>query len=355
MGAALSKTCDALGLRERAYPITTLVAGKIIELAERGLRNPTTIHRMAMTELESNSRLTTKVMVLPHNPAREPTVRGFLKQFAPNVFHPDEISVLEDALDDAWRRVEYSKAPWSFAEYSNAGRTILAKYIIKQAKAGERDARWLADSAILYLSKQKLSRTPPAAIDDAKVTSVARSERVEGTPGETGSVRDKKEVFHPVVRSGSVVEMLDVLVRTAMQQAEGVARAAFYIADAKGATLHHVTGMAQAYAQHVDGLPIGPQSLACGLAAGIGRPIITRDVIEDPRWTPWLWLAKEFDYRACWSFPVGTSAGKILGSFAMYYKEPREATQRDLYLAATLTRAPSLIIINRPRPSVPLP
>jgi hypothetical protein len=100
-------------------------------------------------------------MVLPHNRAKEATVRGFLKQFAPNVFRPDEISVLEDALDDAWRRVEHSKAPWSSAEYSNAGRTILTKYIIKQAKAGERDPRWLADSAILYLAKQRLSRAPP--------------------------------------------------------------------------------------------------------------------------------------------------------------------------------------------------
>ena len=56
MGTALSKTCDALGLTERSD--ATLVAEKIIELAERGLRNPTAIHRMAMTELKSNSHPT---------------------------------------------------------------------------------------------------------------------------------------------------------------------------------------------------------------------------------------------------------------------------------------------------------
>jgi hypothetical protein len=50
MGAALSKTCDELGLTERSD--ATLVAEKIIELAERGLRNPTAIHRMAMNELK---------------------------------------------------------------------------------------------------------------------------------------------------------------------------------------------------------------------------------------------------------------------------------------------------------------
>jgi hypothetical protein len=90
-------------------------------------------------------------------------VRGFLKHFAPDEFRPDEISILEDALDDAWRRVEQSKAPWASEDYSTAGRTILARYIITMAKGGERDAKWLADSALLYLSQQKLTRTPPEA------------------------------------------------------------------------------------------------------------------------------------------------------------------------------------------------
>jgi hypothetical protein len=91
-------------------------------------------------------------------------VRGFLKQFAPDVFRPDEISILEDALEDAWRRVESSNAPWASEEYSTAGRTILARYIIMMANGGERDAKWLADSALLYLSQQKLTRKTPETI-----------------------------------------------------------------------------------------------------------------------------------------------------------------------------------------------
>ena len=91
-------------------------------------------------------------------------MRGFLKHFAPDEFRPDEISILEDALEDAWRRIECSKAPWASDDYSAAGRTILAKYIITMAKSGERDANWLADSAILYLSQQKLCRTPPESL-----------------------------------------------------------------------------------------------------------------------------------------------------------------------------------------------
>jgi hypothetical protein len=89
-------------------------------------------------------------------------VRGFIKQYADGAFDPGVLSILEDAFEDAWRRVQASKAPYTNEEYALAGRTILAKYIINQAKAGERDSRWLADSALLYLSRQKLSRTPPS-------------------------------------------------------------------------------------------------------------------------------------------------------------------------------------------------
>jgi len=47
---------------------------------------------------------------------------------------------------------------------------------------------------------------------------------------------------------------------------------------------------------------------------------------------------------ACWSFPIETPSGKVLGSFAMYYKEPTEATSRELDFAAALTRAASTVI-----------
>ena len=48
-----------------------------------------------------------------------------------------------------------------FARGDVAGRTILARHIIAAAKAGDRDPRLLADSALLYLAQQKVSRTPP--------------------------------------------------------------------------------------------------------------------------------------------------------------------------------------------------
>jgi two-component system CheB/CheR fusion protein len=151
------------------------------------------------------------------------------------------------------------------------------------------------------------------------------------------------------VKNASLSDLLDVLVRAVIEERNGEARAAFYMAEE--GKLHHVTGMPKAYAKCVDGFAISPQSLACGLAASTGQAIITRDVIEEPLWKPWLWLAKQFDYRGCWSFPVKTSSGNIVGTFAMYFKEPREATDRDLDFAATIART-AAIAMSRPHPSV---
>jgi hypothetical protein len=146
------------------------------------------------------------------------------------------------------------------------------------------------------------------------------------------------------VNGASLANLLEVLVRTAIEHTDGKARAAFYLADPTKLRLHHVVGMPDAYASCVDGFAIGRQSLACGLAVATRQPILTPDVSQEPRWKQWLWLAEEFDYRACWSFPIATASGEVLGSFAMYYGQPREATPRDLDLASLLTRTAATII-----------
>jgi two-component system CheB/CheR fusion protein len=80
------------------------------------------------------------------------------------------------------------------------------------------------------------------------------------------------------------------------------------------------------------------------LAAATRHAVIAPDVIEDPSWDRWRWLANRFGYRAFWSFPVETANGKILGTFAMYYREPTQAEPRDLDLALLLSRTAAKII-----------
>ncbi|CAG9185907.1 GAF domain-containing protein [Cupriavidus pinatubonensis] len=135
---------------------------------------------------------------------------------------------------------------------------------------------------------------------------------------------------------------LGILIQTLVDQANDGRRCAFYISE--GDTLHHVAGMSSEYAKCVDDFVISPESLACGLAVATGTPVITRDVLNEPRWRPWTWLGLQFSYRGCWSSPVETSAGNLVGSLAMYFAMPREPTSLDLELAAAFTQTAGIII-----------
>jgi hypothetical protein len=158
---------------------------------------------------------------------------------------------------------------------------------------------------------------------------------------------DHAHPLHPPATESdraALPDLLGVLVQAAVEQANGRARAAFYLANRQATTLHHIAGMTKEYARYVDGFAISPGSLACGLAAATRCAVITPDVIQDQRWHQWRWLANKFGYRACWSFPIETTNGKILGTFAIYYQEPTDAKPPDLELASVLTRTAAKIM-----------
>jgi GAF domain len=145
----------------------------------------------------------------------------------------------------------------------------------------------------------------------------------------------------------ALLEVLEGLVGVAVKRSEGEARAAFYVADEVGRGLHRVAGMTTAYGAYTAGFKIGTQSLACGLAAAIRRPVITDDIRKDPTWRDWEWLAAAFNYRGCWSFPIEGRGGKIFGTFSMYFKNPSQATDRDLQFASFMTDTAAEIIGRR--------
>jgi hypothetical protein len=79
-------------------------------------------------------------------------MRDFIKRFSGGVFFPEEVEILADAFDDAWAKLQASRAP--FAEDAYDAREILAKHIIMCAQRGERNRHQLTYDALLHLSEQ---------------------------------------------------------------------------------------------------------------------------------------------------------------------------------------------------------
>ena len=84
------------------------------------------------------------------------------------------------------------------------------------------------------------------------------------------------------------------------------------------------------YNRAVDGIPIGPTVGSCGSAAYFGKPVIVSDIETDLLWKDYVQLTKVHGLRACWSQPIFSSTGTVLGTFAAYYHEPRIPSPAEL-------------------------
>lgn len=105
-----------------------------------------------------------------------------------------------------------------------------------------------------------------------------------------------------------------------------------------------------AYNAAIDGVTIGPSVGSCGTAAYCGHAIYVADIAKDPLWKDFSALALHHGLRACWSMPITSAAGRVLGTFALYYREPRTPSEQDralIRLAADTARV--LLEVNERR------
>ena len=98
------------------------------------------------------------------------------------------------------------------------------------------------------------------------------------------------------------------------------------------------------YVKAIDNAAIGPKHGSCGTAMYRGEPVVVTDIATDPLWEDYKELALANGLRACWSTPILSGRGKVLGSFAMYYHEPRTPTGEEAGLTEVATRIAGLAI-----------
>lgn len=116
--------------------------------------------------------------------------------------------------------------------------------------------------------------------------------------------------------------------------------------DEDGKHLRHgaAPSLPEAYCAAIDGAEIGPCVGSCGTAAYTATPVFVSDIANDPLWLDFRELAESHGLRACWSTPIMAAGRKVLGTFAMYHREPREPTVRDLALVDLITQTAALVI-----------
>lgn len=79
----------------------------------------------------------------------------------------------------------------------------------------------------------------------------------------------------------------------------------------------------QDYCQQLDGVPIGPTVGSCGTAAWRNQTVRVDDIAHDPLWADYRQLVLPLGFIGCWSTPIRDSQGRVIGTFAFYFRKPR--------------------------------
>jgi PAS domain S-box-containing protein len=183
-------------------------------------------------------------------------------------------------------------------------------------------------------------------VEGSDITERARAEELRET--QNGLLRD-------AVSNAPLKDILEKLVLAVEQRSTTGVLASILLMDEEGRHLLHgaAPNLPSAYNMAIDGLATGPVAGSCGTAAFRGEPVFVSDIASDPLWKEFKELAIEHGLRACWSIPILAGDGRVLGTFAMYHKQPRDPVESDLELVEFVTRTASLII-ERSRSEVAL-
>jgi PAS domain S-box-containing protein len=151
--------------------------------------------------------------------------------------------------------------------------------------------------------------------------------------GDDPAADDSESVSRAMLR-----EALDALILLIERVAPGT-HGSVLLVDDDGVTLRHGAAphLPAEYCRAVDGQKAGPQAGSCGTAVYRRERVIVRDIATDPLWAPYRTIALSHGLASCWSTPILDTGGRVLGTFAMYYAEPKLPTAADLQLTETAT------------------
>jgi PAS domain S-box-containing protein len=158
----------------------------------------------------------------------------------------------------------------------------------------------------------------------------------------------ESRILEMIARDARLEEILDSLVRVVEAQFAGLLCSVLLL-DEDGQHVRHgaAPSLPESYIKAIDGLCIGPKAGSCGTAMYRREPVVVIDILEDPLWEPYRGVVEPYGFRACWSTPILAPSGKALGSFAMYYCEPRSPSPAETHALEMATHLAGIAIERR--------
>ena len=136
-----------------------------------------------------------------------------------------------------------------------------------------------------------------------------------------------------LISAGSPLpEVLTIIARLVESQREGLF-CTIWLPDGQGSYLYCAAAPSlPGFSEHVGRTKVSPKGASCGTAVYRREPVYVTDILTDPGWDDYRELMLPYGIRSVWSRPLFTSDGKVLGTFAILYRESRGPDTSDLQL-----------------------
>ncbi len=242
---------------------------------------------------------------------------------------------------------------------TSAGPPLLADWVAKQAT-------WSDIPFVVLANGSPTPRTMAATHRLAELGNVVLLERPLHAEAMLGAIRSslkararqfeirdaaalgaaQSRILELAVADAPLSSTLEAIVREVEGLSTSGVLGSILLLDEDGLHLRHgaAASLPDAYNKAIDGIAIGPSVGSCGTAVHRGEPVFVADIAIDPLWADFRDLALEHGLRACWSLPIKSADGEVLGTFAMYHREPREPGTADLAIVDFVLRTAAIVI-----------
>ncbi len=143
------------------------------------------------------------------------------------------------------------------------------------------------------------------------------------------------EVMTQIVNKAPLKSTLELLIKNI----EGLsfsteAKCSILLIDETGKHLLHgaAPSLPDFYNVAVDGIKIGDRIGSCGTAAYTKKRVIVEDIPTHPYWVDIAHHAEKAGLGSCWSEPILSTKGKLLGTLGIYHEESASPTEHDFNL-----------------------
>jgi diguanylate cyclase (GGDEF)-like protein/PAS domain S-box-containing protein len=156
---------------------------------------------------------------------------------------------------------------------------------------------------------------------------------------------EQAQLLEFMATGADLPSVLDRLARFVEKYGDDVI-ASILLLDRDGLHLRHgaAPSLPDFYREAIDGVAIGPNIGSCGTAAYRRERVWVSDIASDPLWSDFRELARAAGVAACWSTPIFATDGGLLGTFALYYRQPRGGGESDIELVELATHLAGIAI-----------